>query len=231
MRRALFGELVMGRIGIQNIRSIRETEMMLTGEDLSHPLDRFTVQDPSVRRMFEAKLVEAWRKFFEAAPKDPTDFKGINKALAALDAKISADNSLENKLNQILFPVFSQAGNAALKIQGQQRMNLLAVKLLRLRPTGLPTSLKAFGTLAIDPMTEKQMGYDRKGNGFKLWIAGQDGIDNGGVAYIPSTGMSRTGTDIVLGFDIGLPPPIVRAVKKAGSAPAGMPNPSFGGLE
>jgi hypothetical protein len=231
LRQALIGEMVLGRTAIQSIKSWKDLEMSMGMQDessgLERSLDRLTMNDPAFRKMFEAKQVQLWREFFEAAPKDPSDYRGYDKAMEALDQKIQADDSLENKLNQMLFPVFSQAGQAMVRCQGQQQTALLAVKLLRMRPTGLPKDLKRFGNLAIDPVTNKPMGYVRKGKGFKVWNAGHDGVDNGGVPYVMGSGQDRTGTDQVFGFDIGLPKPIIKSVNAPSSGFGGVGGPGF----
>lgn len=227
MRQALVGELVLGRLAIRSIKSWNDLTMISdSGEPsaLQRSLDRVTMNDPAFRKMFEAKQVQTWREFFESAPKGPREYAGYDKAMEALDKKLEADQSLENRVNQLLFPLFSQAGKAMLRCQAQQRLELIAVKLLRMRPTGLPKDLKQFGDLAIDSSTGKPMGYVRKGRGFKVWIAGHDGVDNGGKPFV--SGMSsRAGTDQVLGFDIGLPGPVIKPVGISGM-PAGALHPA-----
>jgi hypothetical protein len=214
MRRALYGELVMGRIGLRSLRSWKEVEnfgVPVEENAWDRMVDRFTLSDPAVRRMFEAKLVGAYRQLFETLPKDDRDWAGIRKAMKDHDAGIAADKSLDNVLNQILFPVFSQASDAFAKADAEKRVSMIAVKLLRMRNSeGLPKDLSRLGQLAMDPLnSNKPMGYVRKGNGFKVWSVGPDLHDDGGRKRGPS--VQYKDTDVVLGYRIGFPPPTVKA--------------------
>lgn len=224
MRQAFYGEVVMGRIGIQNLKSWSDIEYSSHGggpDALQRGLDRLTIEDPAFRKMFEARAVSMWREAFEKFPKDDRDWQGYAKAFKEVGDKIEADKSLQNIVNRILFPVFDQASLAFAKTQASQQVALLAVKLLRMKPTGLPANLSGFGKLAIDPMDGKPMRYLRKGNGFKVWSVGQDLKDNGGVKTGP--GVSFNMTDIVLGYKIGFPPPTVRAANAPMSIRSGGP--------
>lgn len=219
IRRSLSGEVVSQRIAIQNLKSWAEFNYSDHGpgepDGLQKGLDRLTVQDPAFRRMFEARAMAMWREIYEKAPKDEQDWPAYSKAFREVDKKIQADNSLQNKLNQILFPVFDQASQAFAKADASHRVALLAVKLLRMPPNQRPANLSSFGKLAIDPMDGKPMHYLRKGNGFKVWSVGQDMKDNGGVKM--GTGIAYNMTDLVLGYKIGFPPPTVKAVNTSSS--------------
>lgn len=233
IRKSLSGEVVMGRIGIQSLKSWAEFDYSGHGtgepDGLQKGLDRLTVQDPAFRRMFEARAMAMWREIFEKAPKDEQDWVGFSKAFREVDAKIQADNSVQNKLNQILFPVFDQASQAFAKADANHRVALLAVKLLRMPPTQRPANLSSFGKLAIDPMDGKPMRYLRKGNGFKVWSIGQDLKDNGGVKA--GIGIAYNMTDLVLGYKIGFPPPTSKAVMTSmlSSPPGGPATPTAPG--
>ena len=134
----------------------------------------------------------------------------MDRALKKFAREIEADGSIANRMNQMLFPVFDQAATAFGKMQAEHRVALLAVKLLRLRPTGLPPNLSQFGQLAIDPLTGKTMGYVRRGDGFKVWSVGGDLHDHGGRKR--GTGFSYKDQDIVLGYRIGFPAPAPKPV-------------------
>jgi len=217
LRRGFYGELVMGRYAIQQLRSWNDysygDEREPTGWQKG--LDRLTIGDPSVRKMLEWRFVSTWRQLFEKFPKDPTDWQGYDKVFSDLESRLETDNSLENRLNQIMFPSFTQLGVSYVQMRARQRLEILATKLLLMRKTGLPPNLAGFGELGIDPITDRPMGYYSKGKGFKVWSVGQNLIDDGGLKYISGvTNTSSRDSDIVLGYDIGLAKPIaVRAVQ------------------
>lgn len=220
-RGAMEGEVVLGRVSLSKISSAKDAQMLLYAEEQplswDSAVDRVTLGDPSFRRMFEAKHVEAYRKLFEMLPKDEENWVAISSAMKKFSAQIESDTSLSNRMNQILFPVFDQAATAFGKMQAEHQVSLLAVKLLRMRPQGLPRDLTQFGKLAIDPLTGKPMGYVRKGDGFKVWSVGQDLHDDGGRKRGP--GINYIDTDIVLGYRVGFPAP----TRKAVNLPAGSP--------
>ena len=228
IRSAFYGELVLGRIGIQQLRSWKSMEYSSEGPGepsaLEKTLDRMTLEDPAFRKMFEARAVAMWRELFENFPKGETDWPAFRKAFKDLDTKVQADNSLQNKVNQILLPVFDQASTAFAKTDASHRVALLAVRLLRMRPNGLPKDLAAFSKLAIDPMDGKPMRYVRKEDGFKVWSIGGDMVDHHGTRS--GTGVSYNQTDIVLGYRIGFP---VVPSKPVQLPAAGGPPPGFGG--
>jgi hypothetical protein len=171
--------------------------------------------------MFEAKHVQAYRELFQSLPKNEQDLPAMSAAMKKFTAHIENDDTLANKLNQLLFPVFAQAEAAFAKMQAEKRVSLLAVKLLRMRPEGLPADLSKFGALAIDPLTGKSMLYVRKGGGFKVWSVGGDLNDNGGRKR--GTGVNYKDTDIVLGYRIGIPPPTKKPVNLPPGSPSAIP--------
>lgn len=238
IRNAFYGEMVLGRVAIQSLKSWKDLEMSITGEEpergsFDRSWDRMTIGDPKVKKMFEARAVAMWREFFESFPKNETDWPAYNKAAQDMERKVEADQSIQNKINQESFPVFSQASSAFAKTDASHRVALLAVKLLRKRPTGLPADLSAYKTLAVDPFDGKPMRYLRQGRGFKVWSIGADLVDNKGTKMVP--GVKFTDTDIVLGYGIGFPPPSAKPVSTTGNAGgptspiAGEPPPGFGG--
>ena len=227
-RRVMEGELILSRTSFEKIKSGEDLSALL-GQDsgpmtVDTAIDRVTLGNESFRRMFQAKQVEAYRRMFEMLPKDRTDWVAINESMKKFSAQIEADTSVANRMNQIMFPVFDQATIAFAKMEAQNRVALLAVKLLRMRPLGLPRDLSAFGRLAIDPLVGKPMGYVRKGDGFKVWSVGQDLHDDGGRKRAP--GLSANDTDFVMGYRIGFPSP----TRKAVSLPAGSPGAVPGAL-
>ncbi|MBC8065144.1 MAG: hypothetical protein H7Y17_09965 [Chlorobia bacterium] len=228
---SLAGEVIMGRIYIQSLRKWNDAMWMdseggyETEPSRPDPIDRMTLGDPSVRRMFEAKYLELWRKAHEQMPKSNSDWKGIGKAMATIEKTLENDNSAENYLNQILYPVFGQFANAAGLFQARYRLSLLSIRLLQDRVRGLPTDLTRYGQLAIDPMDGKPIRYIRKGGGFKIWSVGRDEVDNKGAKYYPGSGMSNQNVDEVMYFFYPekAPPPRFQAGGMSTTTPIGGP--------
>lgn len=201
----LAGDLVLGRVYVQSMRSWDELNFGYEYQDDSgptrpDPIDRITLGDPAVRRMFEAKHLELWRKAHEQMPSSNTNWKGIQKALATIENTLEKDESVQNLVNQAVFPVFNQYANSAGLYQTRHRLSLLAIRLLQDRPGGLPKDLSKYGNLAIDPMDGKPIRYDRRGDGFKIWSVGRDEVDDKGAKFYPGTGMSNQNVDEVLHF-------------------------------
>lgn len=219
LRKGFYGEVVMGRYAIQQLKSWNDFSYGDNGEPTGwqNGLDRWTIGDPSVRKMLEWKFVSTWRQLFEKFPKDQTDWQGYDKVFSDLEASLTADMSLENRLNQDMFPAFSYLGVSSVQMRARQRLGILATKLLLMRKTGLPANLASFGELGIDPITGLPMGCYSKGKGFKVWSVGQNQVDDGGLKYISGVTKTRSqDSDIVLGYDIGLAKPIpVRVVRPA----------------
>ena len=206
-RHVMEGEAILGRVSLGKIKSAEDAQSVLYAgtkpTNWEQLVDRVTLGDPSFRRMFEAKHVEAYRRLFQMLPKDERNWVAMDNAMKKFAQGLEADSSIGNRMNQILFPVFDQAAAAFGKMQAEHQVALLAVKLLRARPRGLPQDLTRFGKLATDPFTGMPMGYIRRGDGFKVWSVGGDLHDDGGRKRGP--GMSYNDADIVFGYRIGLP--------------------------
>lgn len=209
--RSFSGELVLNRVSAQKLRSWQVLYgNCYTDENGNYPatsyppeqdpIDRLTFGDPAVRKMFEAKFLQAWRKAHSLMPAASSDWKGIQNAINTVAQSIEDDKSVVNYLNTLLFPAIGGSAKNMGLYQARYRLSLLAIRLLQDRPNGLPTDLTKYGDLAIDPMDGKSIRYDRKGNGFKIWSIGSDETDNHGTKYYPYTGMKNQNVDEVLYF-------------------------------
>lgn len=210
-QKPLFGEFILGRVSVQKLRSWQSFSTHCYGSNVEEEwdsvyvkeqdvLDHLTLGDPAVRRMFEAKHLEVWRKAFAQMPKDSHDWKGVGNAMETVAKTIEADPSKVNELNQIFFPYSDQFSKTFGMFQARYRLSLLSIRLLQDRSRGLPADLIHYGELAIDPMDDHPIRYTRHGNGFKIWSVGRDGIDQHGVKYYPYTGMSSANVDEVMYF-------------------------------
>lgn len=225
-RHAFGGEVILGRYGIQNLKSLRDLQGY-TGDDWDgeppppSPLDKATVGDSSVRKMFEAKFLARWRWVFEHMPADPDDWKGLQATMKQLEVDLEKATGLEDRVNQILFPVFTEASRAKGVAMARRRVALLATRILQDRPQGLPANIAPYGKIAIDPMNDKPMGYERKGKGFKVWSVDRDLHDNSGLKRIPGVMSSAPEYDFVWGFDFNFPQPPKPKEKRASRTSTG----------
>jgi hypothetical protein len=228
LKNALSAEIIMGRIFIRDIKSWNEASFSSPSEvEGPDPIDRLTLGDPAVRRMFEARYLEAWRTAYTKMPADGRDWVGVHQALIDLEKSLETKKGVDQIMNQILFPVFGQFSIAAGRFQAERRLARLSVRLLEARPTGLPNDLSAFGGLAIDPMDGKPMRYIVKDGGFKIWSIGRDLTDDGGKKYYPGTRMASNGTDDVMQYFYPEKPPapVPGARASAGSPPGSAQSP------
>ncbi len=204
--RAFGGELVIGRVTLQTMKTGGFSSITDTITDPSMREMGFLdalLSDPGLRRMYEAKYCEAWRTIFDGFPSDKEDWNGLRAAYKKRWQEITADKSIENAFNRLMFADFSDSADTVAKQVAERRVQLLSLKLLQTRAKGLPADLSAYGQLAIDPFTNKPMRYERKGKAFKIWSIGPDRIDQGGVSR--GRGSGTKGFDIVMGFDIAIP--------------------------
>ncbi|MGV3615330.1 MAG: hypothetical protein ACO1SV_08355 [Fimbriimonas sp.] len=196
LRRAMGGEVVMGRIAIPMIDSsaVLSPTSHSSGEEKPFFLERAFFKSPPVQGAFEVKLLQYWRQTYRDLPKDPADWEGGLKAMEKLDISLAADQSLANRANQTLMPVFSQSAIVVGKVIADRRLNAIALRLLEQRaqagefPKTLPT---AWGQDAIDPFTHKPFLYRREGKGFRLWSVSADRVDDKGVTVGERTGKTH----------------------------------------
>jgi hypothetical protein len=204
-RRALYGELVVGRVALKSIRGRGDLEVFSELDPGSMPappsrLERMVFEAPVVRNGFESKLLKNYRELILDLPKDPEDWPGTERAAKASETRVAADQSLANVMSSILMPVFSQASRAIGRTQTNRRLTETSLRLLSERAEGkpLPAHLRPWGDVIIDPYSGNPFVYRRKGKGFLLYGVGEDGVDDGGVTRKGSGG--STGYDMVVEF-------------------------------
>lgn len=183
LRFALMGELVAGRRAAQTVRSIRQFDS--TGSEsppIPSQVEQRLMSDPLVRKGFDGKCTAAYRRLFEAWPKDPMDFRGQKAALEALDRSILADRSMAGAFNRIVFPVFAQASAAYARDEAQRRMAQAAVWALEQKAANgsLPERLEPVGLNVIDPFSGEPLRYKTKEGGFLIYSVGANEKDDGG---------------------------------------------------
>lgn len=180
MRRVMATELVFGRIGIQKLSSMRDITAMLGGQTDASTLDKFPLT--ALRGAFEARLVHEYRLLEPDLPKDPEQWEGAKKALAAMEKRVDAEESPLGMLNRIILPVSSQSAEAIGKLQAQRRITEASLRILQARVNGpLPKKLPSETGLFADPFGAGPLHYKpTAGGGFMIYSNGPDRQDDGG---------------------------------------------------
>ena len=132
-----------------------------------------------VERAYQARTLKRWNDAFEANGKDPSDPRRLSKALDMIGLEVALSRHPSDVLAKIVFPVFSHAGNAMLKLEAQKRMLSASFDLREqhAREGAYPETAK---NLPLDPFDGKPLRYKREGKGFVLYSVGYDLKDNGG---------------------------------------------------
>lgn len=179
-KKALSGEFALSRTSIQSLRSAGDISPD-TEQDQSKMLD-LMLKNPGMRRGLEAKYVHSFADYLLALPDDPHQWKAAVDVSKKVDQQVNDDKSVWNMLNQMLFPVFSQAGLAVGRQQTILNLAALQIRLYQAKlATGhFPKDLKAYGALAIDPFNGQELTYATDGTGFLIYSVGPDGVDDGG---------------------------------------------------
>jgi hypothetical protein len=194
-RHALNGEMVMTRVTIQSLGTVSIGELTTGSKTSTSGIENAVLNNSGVRRALEAKALEDYNWQFERLPHDPEKWQEAFEVSKQMQAKIDADDSLLNKLNQVIFPVFTQANVAIGRVIAGRHLTGTQIKLCidRLKTGTYPATLPDYGEVRIDPFTGKPLQYKAAGHGFLLYSFGDDKVDNGGT--YKSTG-SGTGRDI-----------------------------------
>ncbi|MGV3618647.1 MAG: hypothetical protein ACO1SV_25265 [Fimbriimonas sp.] len=199
LRYALGSELVLGRIAIRNLQSVKdisELAQMASEEEASNRPEGRIPLSP-FRGAFEARYVREFRLVEPSLSQDPEKWKEARAALLNLERRVDADKSPLGIMNKIILPVFNQASLAVGKTQAERRMTESALRLLQARQTrSLPKGLIGGPQLNADPFGTGPLRYVPAGRGFTLYSVGPDGVDDGGK---PASNGSKT-SDLVVKF-------------------------------
>jgi hypothetical protein len=200
-RRAMGGEFVMVRSTIQGLSSIRDVRGLQTGAEEASatprsPLDTLLVP---LKGAFEAKYVHEYRLLVPDLPRAPENWRQAQTAMDRSEKRVSGDQSLFGVMNQIFFPVFSQATQATGRMEAERRLTEVSLRLLQARLNGpLPRALPADPKVSEDPFGTGLLRYVRNGRGFTVYSVGPDGTDDGG--KVRSSSSSSPAYDLVATF-------------------------------
>lgn len=192
--RDLFAQHLRGEVymGIATIRNLRRSggiesltnmgEMGSSEPDPSIPLLRTGVPQSVAERAFLARHLQAWSLIFRdiRSGRGPLE---ISRRADAIAQEMEEKRTASHVLNAILFPVFSQAGAAYVRVEANRRalQGLSKVVAYRTRTGRCPATLAAAGFNETDPFDGKPMRMVVKGEQVRVYSVGADGKDDGGV--------------------------------------------------
>jgi len=119
-----------------------------------------------------------------------------------MSLRVGESSNLSYLLAKMLFPVFSQAGQAAVKLEASDRATeaLVAALEMKARTGSYPSAISDLPGNLTDPFTKKPLKLITKGDSVTVYSLGPDRKDDGGRSeHDPS----RT-----LGYDIAASYPL-----------------------
>lgn len=178
LRYAFRGEVAMGRIMIQSVKSTNDIAALGDGRNDSPDIPL----PASMRDGSEANMLAAWRQIYTEMPNDQRDWRGMRKLFKKVNDRMETDQSLANKLALVVFPSLDGTALALASHHARQNLSATTIRLLqdRLRSGSFPSALPNYGPLSIDPFDGKPLRYRHEGTGFVLYSIDRDLEDNGG---------------------------------------------------
>ncbi len=147
-------------------------------------------------RAFMDRHLRYWTEFVTTAKRmnDPLAFSKTMDQQAM--ARETTNRTLSGLLNEILLPVFSQAGVAVVRSQAEQETTeaLLEAVEIQIKTGKLPTSIDQIPGTWIDPFDKKPLKLAMVGNSLRIYSVGNNLKDFGGQA--PSEVKGRSTDDI-----------------------------------
>lgn len=183
LRRAMGGEIVLGRSTIQVLKSMRDLQADLGGTEPSagrsivDQLPRLSL----FRRGFEGKFVAAYRGLLDRWPQNPLDVRAHHENFARLDRAALEDQSFSGALNQVMFPVLTNAADAYVRDVAARRVARACVWVLeKTASEGAPPASLPEDESFRDPFDGRSLRYRREARGFVIYSIGPDLKDDGG---------------------------------------------------
>lgn len=180
LRHALRGDVVVGRITIQQLARRKPGQVM---DGPPEPQGLF-FERAWIARAWEAGLLRYWRRVFAALDADPNDLGVQWRALMEISGE---EKAREGQPASVMSAILAQAvENAALSLTREEartrlRRTLLALVAHRQRTGRFPAALSALSSPPPpDVFTGRPLIYRRTGNGFVLYSVGENGRDDAG---------------------------------------------------
>ncbi len=224
VRESFAGEVLMVRITMADIASgrMRPSDLysLASGgsESSSENWTLTPLRIPSVRLAVEQAHLSRYRKAVENLPKNPTKFQEVLAATSNLDHLAKVDSGVVGELSSILMPVFSQSGQAQVKLEAARRITRQGLEIYAQKTaTGyLPKAIDPTKPWAIDPFTQKPLMYRFMTSGFGLYSVGANLKDDKGFPQYSDPTSYPSGTDDVTFYR---PPAPVKPRNRVKTAP------------
>lgn len=187
MAHGLKGEIVLGRISLQHLKTPNEMANRFTDSEEesaqptagvpksihSAPVEHFAKAN-------EARLIEFWRKAWPTIERgDPV---AIGAKLDELIQQVEGQSDPTYTVVAILMPVFSQAGQSVVRDACIRQLIRTKIDILQFRAQEgrYPKTLDEIRPGLVDPISKSPFVYKPTATGFVLYAFGQNGKDDGG---------------------------------------------------
>lgn len=199
LKPALYGEIVMGRIVIRTLKSLKEIQMLSEGGGDSTGAPNLAIND-RMREAWNVRHLQYWRRAFKRINQHPDDLIAAGRILDEETLAEDRHKDISHMLNRILIPVFSHAGISIVGVNADVEVTwaLLEVLALKKKRGVFPMDLAEVGEFT-DPFDRRPLRYLKTAKGFKVWSIGRDMKDDGGVKP-GARASSSQGSDMVVEF-------------------------------
>jgi hypothetical protein len=207
-RNALRGEMYMGLAGIRNL-NYRQIHRLASGkgdaETMMEPasLRRDGVPRGFMERAFLARHLQMWSEAERRMARRPDDVRAQSLAVQEVSDGLEGERRLSYLVSAVLFPVFSQAGEAYVQREAREHAVRAAARVLEFeaRNGRFPERLEEVGPVPLDPFDGEPLRYRRTEEGFRVYSVGRNMRDQGGMTPSEVRGDfdARAG-DLVVGF-------------------------------
>lgn len=191
------------------LRSQGQTDNLPAAVDISpNPNPLLGIGTPEGYRAAAARTLHEFRLRYEALLDSDSAFKA---ALEIMDLA-EQERGERRPENSLLF-IAAEATSYPVLVQVPRLMEgakalhqaRVAVALFREQSGRYPASSNEVAGFPLDPLTGKPIGYAATPAGFRVWMAGPDGVDDGGITRRESESRPRRNgmrvQDIVLEYD------------------------------
>ncbi len=185
--------------GIEGLSGLSDGESKLPRID-PKTLVRSGLPDDAMSRAFMARHLQVWSEFAKMTVQAAGDDRKLSRSMDRLIEKIEQRKSVSNILNEILFPVFGQAGDAVVKEQAEIIASRALLVAARARAvTGkIPSTIADIPGKWIDPFNGLPMHVRRDGQQFRVYSVGPNLKDDGGVLRSELKDKSSDTYDVVV---------------------------------
>lgn len=161
-------------------------------------------------RAFMARHLQAWTKAWPTITNPNLDAVEATKPLEEMSQSVEKEPGLSYLLLKIMFPVFSQAGAAAVRAEAMDNATVALIRVLEYKHQhgAFPRHLAEAKADLMDPFTKKTLRYKRSREGVRIYSLGFDKVDDGGLSRSELAKISGDSTN-AKGDDVVAYPPLV----------------------